>query len=406
VEILPIISSLRRNKVGAVLIALQIALTLAIVCNALPVIQRHMERMHRPTGIDEANIFTLSNQWVGQSQDLSARIQGDLATIRGTPGVIDAEETDSFPLHGGGSSTSVFLAPEQKFATAHTAQYLVDEHGFATYGFKLDAGRWFSGDEIGEMRPHDTQVPASIVVTRSLARALFPNGSAVGKMVYLDPHAGPSRVIGVIERAQTPWAGFSWAETFIENSTFLPYEFLYKGQYYVVRTRPGQMAAAMQAVQNRLYAQSRQRVIDDVQPFAESRGDTYAVPRTTSVLLTAVCAVMLVVTILGITGLTMYWVTQRRRQIGMRRALGARQRDILRYFHVENLLIAGSGVAAGVGLGLAGNLWLANHLELARMGLGYICSGGAIVLLFSQAAVLWPALRAARVPPAAAIRAL
>jgi putative ABC transport system permease protein len=78
----------------------------------------------------------------------------------------------------------------------------------------------------------------------------------------------------------------------------------------------------------------------------------------------------------------------------------------LRYFHVENLPIAGSGVAVGVVMGLAGNLWLANHLELGRMSVGYICAGATIVLLFSQAAVVWPALRAAGVPPASAIRAI
>lgn len=405
-EILPILCSLRRNKVGAVLIALQIALTLAIVCNALPVIQRHVQRMQRPTGIDEANIFTLNNQWVGQPQDLKSRIQADLATLRGTPGVIDAEATDSFPLRDGGSSTGLFLAADQKFATAQTAFYLVDEHGLASYGLKLSAGRWFTAQEIGEMRPHDQQVPAEIIVTRNLARALFPNGSALGQRVYLDPHQGPSRIIGVVARAQTPWAGSSWAESFIENSMFVPAQFTYKGMYYVVRARPGQLAGTMQAVQNRLYAQTRDRVIDEVQTFAETRTDIYAVARSTSVLLALVCAVLLTVTILGVTGLTMYWVAQRRRQIGMRRALGARRSDILRYFHVENLLIAGSGVAAGIVVGLAGNLWLANHLELVRMSAGYICAGATIVLLFSQAAVVWPALRAAGVPPASAIRAL
>jgi putative ABC transport system permease protein len=405
-EILPILCSLRRNKVGAVLIALQIALTLAIVCNALPVIQRHVERMQRPTGIDEANIFTMNNQWVGQTQDLKSRIQADLATMRGTPGVIDAEATDSFPLRGGGSSTGLFRTAEQKFATAQTAFYLVDEHGLATYGLKLRAGRWFTAQEIGEMRPHDIAIPAEIVVTRNLARALFPNGSAVGQMVYLDTHMAPTRIIGVVDRAQSPWAGFSWGESFIENSTFVPDQFTYKGMYYVVRTRPGRLAGTMQAVQSRLYAQSRDRVIDDVQTFAETRTDTYAVARSTSVLLAVVCAVLLTVTTLGVTGLTMYWVARRRRQIGMRRALGARRSDILRYFHVENLMIAGSGVVVGVVMGLVGNLWLANHLELGRKSVGYISAGATIVLLFSQAAVVWPALRAAGVPPASAIRGL
>jgi putative ABC transport system permease protein len=124
------------------------------------------------------------------------------------------------------------------------------------------------------------------------------------------------------------------------------------------------------------------------------------------VLLGVLCAVLLVVTIFGIVGLTMYWVGQRRRYIGMRRALGARRIDILRYFHTENLLIAGSGVLLGIFLGLSGNLWLASHLELGRMSAAYICVGAVIVLAISQASVFIPALRAASISPTEAIRGL
>jgi putative ABC transport system permease protein len=102
----------------------------------------------------------------------------------------------------------------------------------------------------------------------------------------------------------------------------------------------------------------------------------------------------------------LYWVAQRRRQIGMRRALGARRVDILRYFQVENLLIAGTGAALGIAIGLAGNTWLATTLILTRMSPVFIMLGAVIVLALSQAAVLWPALRAAAIPPAAAIRDL
>ena len=66
----------------------------------------------------------------------------------------------------------------------------------------------------------------------------------------------------------------------------------------------------------------------------------------------------------------MYWVGQRRRQIGMRRALGARRIDILRYFHTENLLIAGIGALLGVAGGLGTNLWMATHLGTAAHELG------------------------------------
>ena len=404
-EILPILYSLQRNKIGALLIGLQIALTLAIVCNSLSIIQQHEQQMRRPSGIDEADIFTFDNQWVGRPADVGARVREDLAAIRSTPGVIDAQATNSFPLRIGGWSSSLFLTAAQKFPTAHTALYFVDAHGLATYGMRLLAGRWFNADEISDLQLHDDGVPATMIVTADLAHALFPTGSALGREVYLLPR-GPTRIIGIVERAQTPWPATSWGESFVEKSSFLPYQFVNNGLNYVVRVRPGQLPAAMQAVQDRLYGLTRQRVIDSVRTFPETRRRAYALTRSTSVLLTTVCAVLLAVTVFGIVGLTMYWVAQRRRQIGMRRALGARRIDILRYFHTENLLIAGSGAALGIVLGLGANLWLASQLELGRMSVAYICAAAAIVLVVSQAAVFWPALRAASISPAIATRGL
>jgi putative ABC transport system permease protein len=89
----------------------------------------------------------------------------------------------------------------------------------------------------------------------------------------------------------------------------------------------------------------------------------------------------------------------------MRRALGARRLDVLRYFHTENLLIAGSGALLGIALGLGVNLWLVSHLELPRMSLAFVVAAAAVVLAVSQVAVFWPALRAASIPPAVATRA-
>ena len=122
-------------------------------------------------------------------------------------------------------------------------------------------------------------------------------------------------------------------------------------------------------------------------------------------MLAVVSGLMLAVTAFGVVGLTAYWVTQRRQQIGMRRALGARKADILRYFHTENLLIVGAGCILGIALGLLINTGLAASMQMTRMSLAYICLGALIVLGLCQAAVLWPALRAASIPPATATRA-
>jgi putative ABC transport system permease protein len=405
-EILPILSALRHNRFGAMLIGLQVALTLAIVCNCLSIIQQYREQMERPSGMVEADIFTVFNSWVGQSADLKSRIEADLAALRSLPDVIDAEATNGFPLGGSGWGTGISLKPAQFQPTASATEYFVDEHALAVYGLKLIEGRWFSAEEVRDLRAGDTVSATSVVVTDRLARALFPSGNALGQAIYLNIATVPTRIVGIVERAQSPWAGVSKNAATVENSMFLPHRYINNYISYVVRTRPGALAPALGAVRDRLYTVTRRRIIIDVAAFRETRQRTYQTEHSLSVMLAVLCALLLTVTACGIVGLVLYWVAQRRRQIGMRRALGARRVDILRYFQLENLMIAGAGTVLGIVAGLAGNTWLAATLVLNRMSAGYLCVGAVIVMALSQAAVLWPALRAAAIPPAAAIRDL
>src|SRR3954468_5800619 len=102
-EIGPILSSLRRNKVGALLIALQIALTLAVLCNALFIVWEQIALSRAPTGIaEESNTFFMSNQWIGGTADLGARVQGDLTALRALLQVADVTVSPSRPLGGRG----------------------------------------------------------------------------------------------------------------------------------------------------------------------------------------------------------------------------------------------------------------------------------------------------------------
>jgi putative ABC transport system permease protein len=123
-------------------------------------------------------------------------------------------------------------------------------------------------------------------------------------------------------------------------------------------------------------------------------------------LLSGVSLVVLIVALAGIMGLTAYWVQQRTRQIGIHRALGARRGDILRHLQWENLLVVGLGVALGMIVAFAVNLWLMRHYELARLPWTYLPLGAVLLLLLGQIAVLGPALRASRVPPVVATRSL
>jgi putative ABC transport system permease protein len=401
-EVMPILSALKRNKVGATLVALQIALTLAVVANAMSVIQHHWTDMRRPSGLDEPNIFSMANQWVGKPDDLRARVQTDVAALRSLPGVVDVEATNSFPLSGNYFIGIIRTNHDQMAGAIPTSLYDNTVHGLSAQGLKLVAGRWFHTDEVADIKMGEAKTPPSVVVTAALAKRLFPDGQALGRSVYLMTD-DPSRIVGIVERASAAGGG-----TFVnvDYSTFMPFQSVSTYTAYIVHTQPGQQLSVMSAARKRLMDISRMRILDTVQPFSESRTKVFAVAAATSWLLTTVCALLLVITACGTIGLTMCWVGQRRSQIGMRRALGARRADILRYFHTENLLIAGGGALLGIAAGLAANLWLAKHLAVTRMSPVYICLGALVVLCLSQLAVLWPAIRAAAVPPSLAARGL
>jgi putative ABC transport system permease protein len=150
---------------------------------------------------------------------------------------------------------------------------------------------------------------------------------------------------------------------------------------------------------------NRSRVLERSKSLTEARAEAYQDDRGLAVILGVVCAALLAVTAFGIVGLTSYWVAQRRRQIGIRRALGATRNGIVRYFQTENFLIAAAGAALGIALAISANLWMVSAFEMERLKFGYPIVGALIVLLLGQAAVLWPALKAASIPPALATRA-
>ena len=405
-EFRPIISAMRRNKVGAILIAVQMAITLAILCNALFLIEQRIALSQRPTGADEANVVVIENQWVGNPPDLSARMQGDLAALRSLPGVQDAFSTNTYPMSGGGSTTGLSLQADQKNATALASLYFGDEHAIAGLGLKLIAGRNFNSDEVVDKAGYtDITPPAGIIVTRALADKLFPNGNAAGQSVYEGKDQMP--IVGVVDRLQVPWVGASgWGSKFNDNSIIAPFHFLSSyPTFYLVHTQPGQAAPVMQAAQKKLFDISRARVIGKALTLSAARAEAYKNDKGLVVILGVVCASLVAVTSFGIVGLTSYWVAQRRRQIGIRRALGATRNAIIQYFQTENLLIAAAGAAIGVALAVSLNLWMVNAFAMQRLNTGYTLVGAIIVLLLGQVAVLWPALKAASIPPALATRA-
>lgn len=415
----PILAALRKHKAGVTLIALQIALTLAIVCNALFIIGQRFHTINQPTGMAEDDLFLVSQQWVGAPnadlpdgvEKLDAMLREDLAALRNMPDVESATPTNSLPLFTSSRAGSVGINPGNgsydgtSAGTARTSYFFLDEQGLATLGLKLVAGRYFDAGDVQHYSGRDDRTPGMIVITKALAEQMFPGKSAVGQVLYVDGAGTPSRVIGVVDRMQ----GAVWAKTFAWNAVVIPTRQANSFSRYAVRAKPGRRDAAMKAVRPLLYGINPMRVLDDetaVMSFEQIRRNAYRADVGMAILMGAVSIILIGVTAAGIVGLTSFWVGQRRKQIGIRRALGARKVDILRYFQLENLAIACGGATAGIVLAVALNFWLMRDFGMDRIPVPWVMLGVATVLLLGQFAVFVPARRASTVPPVVATRTI
>jgi len=408
-DLRPILSTLMRSKAGMVLIGTQIALTLAIVCNALFIMSQRLDLMGRASGINETDTFVISSQGFGAGFNIQTTIQADLALLRSLPGVAAAAPQNTVPLSGGGWSEGISLSPEQKTSTAGAAIYFTDEHGIDAFGLDLVAGRNFKSEEIGFRDQRENEWPPGIIITRLLGEKLFPGESPIGKQFYLNVEAAPITVVGVIEKMQMPWprpGSRSGDPNTVEYSILVPQIVPFGNSYaYLVRAEPGRRDELMGVVEAKLGESNRSRLVEDLKSLQDIRAEAYRRDRAMTLILGGVIVALLGVTALGIVGMASFWVGQRTRQIGTRRALGATRRDILAYFLTENFLITTIGILVGVVLTYAFNLWLMANYRSPHLPWFYVPVGVVCLWLLGQIAVLGPATRASRVPPAVATRA-
>ena len=410
-DIRPILSTLARHKTAAALIVLEVALSCAIICNAVFLITQRLERIDRATGLANEEIVRISMGNLGENPDADALVKQDVASLRAIPGVKDATVLNQVPFVNSSWNSGVRLAQEQQQSTLSATTYMAEDQFIETLGLKLVAGRDFNPDEYQEASDlldgltEDGSVPGAII-TRSLADKLYPGEDAVGKSFYSWGDK-PIRVIGVVEHLVRP--SQMGGPSAREYSMVFPLRPHYNlGGNYVIRTSPERRAEVLAAAKKTLVANGADRIIleDNSKTVEELRHEFFQAPRAMAWLLGIVCVALLLITALGIVGLASFWVQQRTKQIGVRRALGATKGQILRYFQTENFLLATIGIAVGMLLAFAINQLLMGKYEMARLPLYYLPAGALLLWTLGQLAVYAPARRAASVPPAVATRSV
>lgn len=400
-ELRPILSSMLRNKTGAILVGLQIALTLAVLANAVFIIVQRAEKIGRPTGIDSENLFFVQSYGFGPSYDHRDTVRRDLDLIRALPGVVAASSINNVPVSNSGMSSGFYRTAEEKNGQEVQGNvYMLDEHGVAALGVKLVEGRAFTESEVQyhEDVNNSDFVPA-VIVTRDLAHAMFGEGSALGKSVH-DGLGQSAVIVGVIDNMLAALPRWQWP-THVILQPQIPSG---PTARYAVRAEPGRRDALIMEVERKLSESNGNRAVTWVRPHSYWVERTYRADSRMIAFLTVIVVLMISVTALGIVGLASFHVNVRRKQIGTRRAIGARRIDIIRYFMVENWLLTTGGVITGTILAFAFGQWLSSAYALPRLQPMYVAVGCLLLWVLGQLAVFVPARRAAAIPPAIATR--
>jgi putative ABC transport system permease protein len=407
-EFRPILSALMRNKTGPILVALQVALSLAILANALHIVNERRAVAARPSGLaDEHATFYVRvrnlNNDGAEKRLATAKLQAD--ALRSVSGVVSVADLSQMPLSRSGSNNSIAVDRKQDRQTAISSVYFSGDSLVKTFGLKLVDGRDFLPGELMDLNDNEsTELPKFGIITKAQAEKLWPGVPPVGKTFYFGTGDGafPIQVVGVVERLQTTGAQVGDEG---EYSSIIPARIYGDANtMFAIRAEPGQRDRVIKEAEAALRKTTATPLILQTTTVDKDRQERYRGDIALSWMLVTVSVLLLLITCSGIVGMASLWVTQRRKQIGVRRALGARRIDILRYFLTENFMITSCGVFGGVLLGVGLNHILVSSLEMARLPVAYLLGGAAVFWALGVLAVYGPAWRAASISPALATR--
>jgi putative ABC transport system permease protein len=404
----PIFRSLMHNKSRFWLITLEVALTLAIVVNCINMMLDIRYDYIKPSGYDEENLIVVytepfSPEFKEEGFVDQVRIR-DLDRLRAMPGVVAAAGIHQIPLSGSGSATGRKPLGEEMDSLG-APYYVVTDGALETLGVELIAGRDFQpGDfDYDEGAVEAGEPEMGVIVSKKLADALFPEGDALGQLIESGSGERVNPIIGIVAEMQNSWPNSKELDGHVMLFPGKPGGGGVLGMRYMVRTEPGAVDAVYADLEGLMRELQADRVIT-VRTLTEVKNRQFSGELGVTKLLTTVIGLLIFVTAMGIVGLTSFSVTQRTRQIGTRRALGASKGDIVWYFLVENWMITGFGLLLGLFLTYGLNYALVSFADGAKLDLKLVAAGALLLWVTGILAALVPAIRATGVAPEVATR--
>lgn len=398
-----LIKALLRRKLSVFLISTQIAIATAIFSNLAYIVQDVKGDINRPTGFDEDQLFTVTFRPINASN--YANTQFDLQTIHQLPGVEHASYMRRNPIFsGGGSGKAAFRThPDTQSSSINVYKIDVSEHALATLDLKLIEGRNFTAEDMSIEPERNGDGPSTIIISETLAKSLFgENKNYIGQMIYEGNIA--REVIGVSEDS----LGFTRpSDGSAEKTAFYPHFIESETEFrYLVRSETAEQRAQLieevstlirKNYQNQLFLYIEK--IDDLKEISDRNQRIY------------IYQILVLIIILGlivafaISGQTLFNVNQRRKQTGIRRALGASRYAIIKEIVYENILICCLGLSVGIIFSIITNQFMMQQItRLPGIPPIFVIATCLLLLAICILSAAFPAWQAGKVSPSVATR--
>ena len=389
--------SIHRSRARVGLLVLQGALSALLLVGAGLFVRslHHVETLS--LGYSADSVLTVGLQMRGVKLDSAGEValrRRLLAEAQTLPGVSHAARRITMPFWSSWN-TDIYVAGID--STERLGSFYLNSVSpdyFATMGTRLLRGR-------GIAEQDQASAPRAMVVSAAMAAALWPGREALGQCVRVEADTAPcTSVVGIAEdiksRDLTEDPGYFYYLSAEQMNPDMG------GLFVRTRSDP---EAARETIRRRLQALMPGVSYVTVTPLSEILGEQTRSWRLGATMFTVFGLVALLLAAIGLYSVIAYNVTQRTHELGIRTALGAEVRDLIRLVLREGLVLAGIGVGLGAGIALIVSRWVQPLLfdESPRDPLVYL-GVVAVLLAVAYAASLVPARRAARVDPMRALR--
>ena len=397
-----LLKSLLLRKFTTGLLILQLSITLGLLINSVILAVDTNEKLAQDTGFDIENTLIVSlHPTSGEYRNLDyyrSIVSEDLQQLSKLSGVESVSLINQLPISKRGMLGNVYDLEDPEILRRDkylqdSKIFLTNENLSNTLALALLEGRFLTKDD---QLDFGSDQEGNVLITESLKKALYGDSSALGR------ETNNGRIVGVVKDIMlNPTLPIDKQYGVFGNSVM---EYIFVGRYYMLKVSPGQVEAVRNRVSDTILAVQPERDIYRIITMAEHMKRFYSHDKGLAELFLMLCGLMIFVTAISSYAYSQFHISRQKKYIGIRRALGARKKDILLYVLTENWLVYSIGCTLGLVMALGFNILLSQYISLSKPDIMLFILASVVIFIAGTIATLIPAIKTSNIPPVIATR--